>query len=61
MTTKRNNTNIELRNEEVQELMGKIPPAILRFGIFIIFFFFITIILVSFLSTILILKKFRLM
>jgi hypothetical protein len=47
MTTKRNNTNIELRNEEVQELMGKIPPAILRFGIFIIFFFFITIILVS--------------
>lgn len=39
MTTKRNNTNIELRNEEVQELMGKIPPAILRFGIFIIFFF----------------------
>lgn len=28
--------NIELRSEEVQELMGKIPPVVLRVGIYII-------------------------
>lgn len=49
MTTERNNSNIELRSEEVQKLMGRIPPAILRFGLFIMFSFLITIILVSFL------------
>lgn len=31
--------NIELRSEEVQELMGKIPPAILRVGISVILSF----------------------
>ena len=33
MENKSKNINIELRSEEVQELMGKIPPMILRFGI----------------------------
>lgn len=37
MEKERNNTNIELRSEEVQELMGKIPPIILRVGISFIF------------------------
>lgn len=30
--------DIELRSEEVQEVMGEIPPAILRWGITVIFF-----------------------
>lgn len=33
MEAKHNIPNIELRSEEVQELMGKIPPTILRVGI----------------------------
>lgn len=33
MKTKQNVPNMELRSEEVQELMGKIPPVILRVGI----------------------------
>ena len=36
MEAKKGKINIELRSEEVQELMGKIPPMILRFGIGII-------------------------
>lgn len=33
MKNKSKNINIELRSEEVQELMGRIPPVILRVGI----------------------------
>ena len=33
MENKSKNINIELRSEEVQELMGRIPPVILRVGI----------------------------
>lgn len=36
METKHKAPNIELRSEEVQELMGKIPPVILRVGISVI-------------------------
>lgn len=36
METKHKALNIELRSEEVQELMGKIPPFILRMGIYVI-------------------------
>lgn len=36
METKKEKISLELRSEEVQELMGKIPPMILRFGIGII-------------------------
>lgn len=39
--------NIELRSEEVQELMGNIPPAILRIGITFILFFVILIFVAS--------------
>jgi len=39
--------NIELRNEEVQELMGKIPPVILRMGITILLIFVVLIYAVS--------------
>ena len=39
MDLKKNVPNIELRSEEVQELMGKIPPAILRVGISVILVF----------------------
>lgn len=41
------NSNIELRSEEVQELMGKIPPVILRTGIFFLLVFVILIYVVS--------------
>ena len=33
MEEERTHREIELRSEEVQEVMGKIPPAILRYGI----------------------------
>ena len=39
MDTKDKIPNIELRSEEVQELMGKIPPLILRVGLLIVLFF----------------------
>lgn len=39
--------NIELRSEEVQELMGKIPPTILRIGISIILGFVLIIVILS--------------
>lgn len=39
MDTKDKIPNIELRSEEVQELMGKIPPLILRVGMFLVLFF----------------------
>lgn len=41
------NTNIELRSEEVQELMGKIPPIILRVGISVILIFIVLIFILS--------------
>lgn len=47
METKQKTPNIELRSEEVQELMGKIPPAILRVGISVILFFVVLIFIVS--------------
>lgn len=47
MDTKQTVPNIELRSEEVQELMGKIPPAILRMGISVILFFVILIYIAS--------------
>lgn len=43
METKRDIPNIELRSGEVQELMGKIPPVILRVGISFILIFVILI------------------
>lgn len=33
MEEERTHREIELRSEEVQEVMGRIPPAILRYGI----------------------------
>lgn len=39
MNTKHKIFNIEIRGEEAQELMGKIPPAILRIGISFILLF----------------------
>ena len=47
METKQKSPNIELRSEEVQELMGKIPPVILRVGISVILFFVVLIFIVS--------------
>lgn len=47
METKQKSPNIELRSEEVQELMGKIPPVILRVGISVILFFVILIFIAS--------------
>lgn len=47
METKHKITNIELRSEEVQELMGRIPPVILRVGITVILVFAILIIIAS--------------
>lgn len=47
METKQKSPNIELRSEEVQELMGKIPPVILRVGISIILFFVVLIYIAS--------------
>lgn len=47
METKYKTPNIELRSEEVQELMGKIPPAILRMGITIILCFIVAVLIVS--------------
>ena len=47
METKQNVPNIELRSEEVQELMGKIPPAILRVGITAILCFVVAAFVVS--------------
>lgn len=47
MKTKQNAPNLELRSEEVQELMGKIPPAILRVGISVILVFVILIYIAS--------------
>lgn len=41
METRHNVPNIELRSEEVQELMGKIPPVILHIGITVILCFVI--------------------
>lgn len=40
--------NIELRSEEVQELMGRIPPMILRFGIGIILMILLLFFIASF-------------
>ena len=36
MEEERTHREIELRSEEVQEVMGKIPPAILRYGIVVL-------------------------
>jgi len=47
MEIRHNIPNIELRSEEVQELMGKIPPAILRVGISVILVFVILIFIAS--------------
>lgn len=47
MKTKNETQNVELRSEEVQELMGKIPPAILRVGISFILLFVILIYVAS--------------
>lgn len=47
MNTKHKISNIEIRSEEVQELMGKIPPAILRIGISFILLFVILIYVAS--------------
>lgn len=47
MENKQEVPNIELRSEEVQELMGKIPPTILRVGISIILFFVVLIYIAS--------------
>ena len=33
MDEERTHKEIELRSEEVQEVMGRIPPAILRYGL----------------------------
>ncbi len=38
---------IELRSEEVQELMGKVPPAILRIGISLVLLFVVLLLAVS--------------
>ena len=43
MKKKQKNPNIELRSEEVQELMGKVPPVILKVGISIILLFVVLI------------------
>lgn len=48
METKKEKINIELRSEEVQELMGKIPPMILRFGIGIILMILLLFFIASF-------------
>lgn len=48
METKKGTINIELRSEEVQELMGKIPPMILRFGIGIILMILLLFFIASF-------------
>lgn len=47
MDLKNNIPNIELRSEEVQELMGRIPPIILRVGISVILFFIFIIYIAS--------------
>ena len=47
MEIKQKVPNIELRSEEVQELMGKIPPVILRVGISVILVFVILIYVAS--------------
>lgn len=47
MKTRNKTPNIELRSEEVQELMGKIPPAILRMGISVILVFIILVYIAS--------------
>lgn len=47
MKTKTDIPNIELRSGEVQELMGKIPPAIIRVGISVILIFVILIYIAS--------------
>lgn len=36
MEEERTHREIELRSEEVQEVMGRIPPAILRYGIVVL-------------------------
>ena len=36
MDEERTHKEIELRSEEVQEVMGRIPPAILRYGIVVL-------------------------
>lgn len=48
MEEKKGKINIELRSEEVQELMGKIPPMILRFGIGIILMILLLFFIASF-------------
>ncbi len=45
--TRRNVRYIELRSEEVQELMGKIPPAIIRVGISMVLLFVVLLIALS--------------
>lgn len=47
MEIKKKDPNIELRSEEVQELMGKIPPAILRVGISVVLVFVVLIVIAS--------------
>lgn len=48
MEAKKGKINIELRSEEVQELMGRIPPMILRFGIGIILMILLLFFIASF-------------
>lgn len=44
--TPENNHNIELRSEEVQEILGHIPPWIVRWGI-TLFFFILAVLLIG--------------
>lgn len=43
-----NNKDVELRSEEVQEVMGKVPPWILRWGITLLFVIVLALLLGSF-------------
>jgi len=43
-----NNEKIELRSKEVQELIGKVPPKIVRIGIGVLFVFVTAIIILTF-------------
>ena len=40
-------TNIELRSKPIQDLIGKVPPKVVRVGIGSLFFVLIAIIIIS--------------
>lgn len=46
---KNNFDRIELRSEKVRNVIGTIPPALVRWGIFVIIIIFVTLMLVIFL------------